>query len=116
MADEFSVLVLCKDLFFGSQLHGAVQRAGRKGRTCLSQAGCLQQLVNGGIDFIVIDLELPELNIAELKSAAGEHCRLIGFGPHVREELFRDAQSAGCDVILTRGQASSQVEKLLRSA
>lgn len=112
---ELSVLILCKDLFFSSQLHGAVQRAGRQGRTCLSQAACLQQLEGNPIRFVIADLELPELNLAELKAAAGPAVQVIAYGPHVREDLFAAAQAAGCDHILTRGQASKQIERFLNA-
>lgn len=113
MPSELSVLVLCKDLLFSSQIHGVIQRSGRQGRSCLSQAGCLEQLASGNIQFVIIDLELPELNLAELKAVAGTGCRLIGYAPHVREDLFSAARAAGCDAVLTRGQTISRLEKLL---
>lgn len=113
MSAESNVLLLSKDLFFTSQLHGAIQRAGFKGRTCLSVDGCLKQIENGIPHAIVIDLETPDLDFSQLRSAAGSDCILIGYGPHVREDLFAAAQAAGINAILTRGQAVAHVERML---
>ncbi|WP_437185292.1 hypothetical protein SH668x_002393 [Planctomicrobium sp. SH668] len=116
MSTEANVLVLSKDLFFTSQIHGAVQRAGRKGRTCLSMNGCLQQLSTGPHDCILIDLEMPELDFARLREAAGPDCKMYAYGPHVRVELFEAAQKGGCDAVLTRGQACAKIEAALRNS
>ncbi|SFH83175.1 hypothetical protein [Planctomicrobium piriforme] len=110
-----SVLLLCRDLFFSSQLHGAVQRAGLVGRTCLSNSGCIDQLALGGIRDIIVDMETPDLDLPALRAAAGSGCRITVFAPHVKEELFAKAEQAGCDAILTRGQASSQLDRMLKT-
>lgn len=117
MSPPADVLILCKDLMLSSQIHGAIQRAGRKGRTCLSVGGCLQQLaagpIAGPIAWLIVDLETPELDVVQLKAAAGVNCRLIGYAPHVRDDLFEAAESAGWTAVLTRGQAVRKVESLL---
>lgn len=113
MSPLADVLILCKDLMLSSQIHGAIQRAGRKGRTCLSVGGCLQQLAAGPIAWLIVDLETPELDVVQLKAAAGVNCRLIGYAPHVRDDLFEAAESAGWTAVLTRGQAVRKVESLL---
>lgn len=113
MAAEPQILVLCADLLFGSQIHGAIQRAGRIGRTCLSQKTCLQlapTLPPGG--WIVVNVEQPELDLAALRVAAPQ-AKLLAFGPHVHADLLRAAQDAGCDYVWTRGQMASQFEQLL---
>lgn len=110
------VLLLCQDLFFTSQLTGAAQRAGRQSRTCLSGEACHQALEEAGeqVRWIVIDLELQNVDLAQLKSAAPNECRLLAFGPHVHTGLIEAARAAGCDVVLTRGQAAAQIEEYLR--
>ncbi len=110
-----SVLILCKDLFFSSQIHGAVQRAGLVGRTCLSQSGCIDQLSQGGIRDVIVDLEMPDLDLRALRNAAASPCRLTVFGPHVKVDLLAAAKEAGCDAILTRGQASAKLDQLLKN-
>ena len=114
MSQPADVLILCKDLMLSSQIHGAVQRAGRQGRTCLSIDGCLKQLAAGPVAWLIVDLETPDLDPVQIRSAAGENCRVIGYAPHVREELFEAAEAAGWTAALTRGQAVRKVESLLR--
>lgn len=110
-----TVFVLCKDLFFSSQLHGAVQRAGLVGRTCLSTAGCLEQLKSGTARDVIVDLEqVTADDLKALREAAPSPCRLTVFGPHVKVDLFAVAESIGCDAILTRGQASAKLDSLLK--
>ncbi|WP_437190967.1 hypothetical protein [Planctomicrobium sp. SH527] len=110
-----TVFVLCKDLFFSSQLHGAVQRAGLVGRTCLSTAGCLEQLKAGTARDVIVDLEqVSAEDLHALRAAAPSPCRLTVFGPHVKVDLFEVAKSIGCDAILTRGQASSKLDAMLK--
>jgi len=113
MANEITALVLCKDLLISSQLHGGIQRAGRKGRTCLSQEVCLQQLQAADIRYVILDLDFPGLDLAGLKAATPENCRLIAFAPHVQVEMMEMAEAAGCDFVLTRGQVTSQLDQLL---
>jgi len=115
MATSPDVLILCQDLLFSSQLHGAVQRAGRQGRTCLSLSGCLKQLAENSVAVVIIDLETPDLDLPVLRDAIGPKCRLIGYAPHVREDLLQSAQAAGCDVVLTRGQAARNMEQFLHN-
>jgi DNA-binding NarL/FixJ family response regulator len=110
------VLILCQDLFFTSQLTGAAQRAGRQPRTCLSVEACRKALEEAGEQarWVVVDLELPGTDLSQLKSALPEACRLLAFGPHVHTAQIESARSAGCDVVLTRGQAAAQLEEYLR--
>lgn len=111
------VLILCQDLFFTSQLTGSVQRAGLTPRTCLSQNSCDRALAElaGNVRWIVIDLEQPNLDLPRLRTTAGADCRLLAFGPHVHAEQLQSARAAGCDLVLTRGQISAELETILRS-
>lgn len=113
MPSELNVLLLSNDLFFTSQLHGAIKRAGFQGRTCLSVEGCLKQLENTSPPAIIVDLQTPDLDFSKLRAAAGPDCILIAYGPHVREDLFAAAHAAGVNAILTRGQAVTHVEQIL---
>ena len=109
-----SVLILCKDLFFSSQLNGAVQRAGFTPQTCLGMRTCLETLGRGNVDWVVIDLELENLDLGGIRQQAPQGCRLVAFGPHVHEAQLESAQQAGCDVVLTRGQISQSLAELLQ--
>ncbi|MCA8998671.1 MAG: hypothetical protein KDA80_16850 [Planctomycetaceae bacterium] len=115
MADAPQVLLLCKDLFFTSQLHGAIKQAELVGRTCLSMEQCQKQIREhrDSVVAVIADLEQDGFDVAALKGEMAESARLIVFGPHVREDLFVRAKDGGADVLLTRGQAASSMGQLL---
>ena len=41
--------------------------------------------------------------------------RMIGFASHVAEQALAAAREAGCDAVLSRGQFSAQLPRLLQS-
>lgn len=99
---------------FSSQLNGAVQRAGLIPQTCLGMKTCLEALERGGMRWVIIDLELPGVDVNAIHNARHDGCRLLSFGPHVHEELLQNAKAAGCDFVITRGQAASGLDKYLQ--
>lgn len=107
------VLILCKDLMFSSQLNGAAQRSGFIPQTCLGQKSAEQALAEHEIVWVVVDLELENLDLAALRKAA--NCKLVGFGPHVHVDRLTAAKQVGFDYVLTRGQAASGLDQLLAS-
>ena len=68
---------------------------------------------------LIVDLSMPTVDITELvkrlRSNATVPPRVIAFGPHVHEERLAAARSAGCDVVLSRGQFFGQLEAILGS-
>lgn len=115
MSTDPDVLILCPDLFFSSQLHGAVQRAGLVGRTCLSQKSCIEQLTGPKVRWIVADLEAASLDLPALMPALSTEQCLLAFGPHVQVERLEAARAAGAHEVWSRGQVASQLEHWLRS-
>ncbi|MBT5019118.1 hypothetical protein N8553_03215 [bacterium] len=109
-----TVLVLCKDLMFSSQLNGGVQRAGLVPQTCLGIKTVEESLQKFEIDWLIVDLELEGLDLAKFRESTS--CKLIGFGPHVHVERLAAAQAAGFDYVLSRGQISSGLDQLLSSS
>lgn len=110
-----SVLIVCHDLFFGSQLTGAVGRAGVESTTAMTLAKALELAPTKEFRAIVVDLELPGLDLALLKSVAPAGAVVIAFGPHVHESLLQAARMTGCDHVMSRGEISRSLEGFLRS-
>lgn len=109
-----TVLVLCKDLMFSSQLNGAVQRAGLVPQTCLGIKTVHDSLEKYDIDWVIVDLETEGIDLQSLRDSTS--CQLIGFGPHVHVDRLAAAQNAGFDYVLSRGQISSGLDQLLIKA
>ncbi len=109
-----TILLLTRDLLFGSQIAGAAQAAGYSLRDVASGEGlhdALGELVESGgaLDGVLIDLTCPGLRdgLAEWVGAVravDSSVRIVAYGPHVQEGLLAGAQQAGCDQVLTRGQ------------
>ena len=111
------VVVVCGDLFFGTQLTGVVRDAGFEPVPELSLARAQGHFGDSSVIGVVIDLETPGLDIAALMSGlpAVDKPRVVAFGPHVHERLLNAARDAGCDAVLTRGQITASPSNLRKA-
>lgn len=112
------ILLITKDLFFVPTLRSAAQKCGLDLVTALSPDG--KQVLAADADSVrvcVLDLSSVTVNqMQEVVSGLRQRfpgARQIAFGPHVQERRLSAAHEAGCDSVLTRGQLSSQIERLL---
>src|SRR5262245_6855921 len=109
MSRPTRVLLACGDLFFSTQLRSAAQAAGASVDLELSADRILPRTATGDYTHLVLDVELPQLNLAAVvESLPAEHRpRVIAFGPHMQAARLDAARAAGCDVVLSRGQISA---------
>lgn len=110
-----TLLLLCSDLFFSTQLRSAAEQAGWRPQIELSASAAASKASSDDIHVIVVDLELTGLDIGEFVDALGDdnRPRVIAFGPHVQERRLKVATEAGCDQVLSRGQISSSLRQIL---
>jgi len=113
MSDTYDVILMSGDLFFTSQLSGAVERAGLTSQTCLGMKTGLERVSLPSVRWVIVDLQLKNLDLTAIKSELASGAKLISYGPHVHEASLAAAQEAGCDYVLTKGQISSGLEQLL---
>jgi CheY-like chemotaxis protein len=113
-----STLFLSADLMFASRLLGAGQALGVPVASAARQAALAEKLT-GDCKLVLVDLALDGLDlpaaVAAVRAAAPQ-ARVVAFGAHVNEAALAAAESAGCDVVLTRGQFHKQYAELLRGA
>lgn len=71
---------------------------------------------------VLVDLSMPNVNVdpdvnldivGELKTIDHPPKAIIAYGPHVAEGKLAAAKDAGCDQILTRGQAHRDIATVL---
>lgn len=114
MASPNRLLLVTADLFFSAKISGTATELGWTVRSLSSAAALPPAEELAETRAILVDLELPTLNIAEfaeLTAAPGP--RLVGYAPHVKKHLFEQAAQAGFDESLSRGAlAASLVERL----
>ncbi len=67
-----------------------------------------------GIDTVVVDLALADLDIGEIASAAREaRASVIGFYPHVDAALRREALRAGIEHVYARSRFMRELPAIL---
>jgi CheY-like chemotaxis protein len=111
-----TLLLVCSDLFFSTQLRSAAEQAGWQARIELSAGSAAARATAETVSAVVVDLELNGLDIGEFVSALGaaeSRPPAIAFGPHVQEQRLRAAAEAGCDRVLSRGQISASLSQIL---
>lgn len=64
---------------------------------------------------LLIDLATPNLNTRMLTEAAQLNCvvQAVGYGPHVKTDLFDAARDAGLKNLMSRGQFTAQAGGLI---
>jgi CheY-like chemotaxis protein len=109
-------IILSTDLMLGSQLSGAAARTGVSVQSCGSAAKLLERIAPGEAPLVILDLGLPNLEVAGLVAAIRQRSpavRIIAFGPHVHKERLAAATAAGCDRVMSRGQFHATMDELL---
>ena len=103
--------IYSKDLMFSSQAQSAATTAGFDAKTVLG----IQQIDHSAAHFVVLDLTIPNLDIAADVGALKQgNATVIAVGPHVHEAKLELAKASGCDSVLTKGQASRELGAILQ--
>lgn len=113
-----SVLYLTADLLFSSQVTSAARQLGLDVTLVNSSSQLLATLAAENAHLLIIDFTTPDLNLLELiptlREQAPTEITIIVYGPHVDTASTAAAKQAGCDMVYTRGQFSSQMVDILR--
>ena len=114
---SMNIWLLSTDYFFSSQLQGDLQRLGVVLHQVATSDLLLEKVkANDAESFVLIDLTLPELSfeiVSQLKTIDRPPKAIIAYGPHVAEGKLAAAKAAGCDQVLTRGQAHREMPTVL---
>ena len=103
--------LLSRDLMFSSQANGAAGQAGFETQTI----GDVEGVVNTEPSVTILDLTMPGLDIAAVVRDLSERgTKIIAVGPHVQGEKLEAAQTAGADLVLTKGQAHRELASVLK--
>ena len=112
------ILAAVNDLFFVGKITAAAQRTGVAVEFVRGEAEVLQKTADSGV-ILLLDLNDARLHpvslIAKLKAdPLRKTVRVIGYLSHVQEDLKREADQAGCDLVLPKSVFSQQLDDLLR--
>lgn len=117
MANNTIVLVT-KDLFFVPTFRTAAEKLGAAVVVALSvDSDKLASLSAEEVAAWIIDLSSVSVaaipSLVETLDRQFPDARKIAFGPHVQAERLAAAERAGCQQVLSRGQISSQIDRLM---
>lgn len=111
-----SVVLLSFDLMSSSRVAAAAQQVGIPCTTAMSVAALDDRLVDG-VRLVLIDLStpgvVPSVLVPKIRTSLKVRPHIIAFGPHVHGELLEEAETSGCDRVLTRGEFFSRVVEIL---
>ena len=112
------ILLLSRDLFFGSRITGTARELGYSATVLGNPSDVAEAAAQPNCRLLLIDLGLPSVNVQSIMDAlpAGARPHVIAFGAHVQGRLLQEAQAAGCDEVLTRNRLTAELPELLRRA
>ncbi len=109
-------LLLCDDLIFASRITSTARAAGSEMRTFKSIDSLLDFARQSVPQFVIIDLNIRELDIVYMLSVLGAlqpKPFVVGYGSHVYTETLNAARDAGCDLVWPRSKFTQELETAL---
>ena len=100
-------LLLCDDLIFTSRVTGVGKDLGFDIKPASSSASLRNLMEQHQPRCIILDLQNPGLDIAQLVGEAKSRepaAFLVGYGSHVDTATLKKAREAGCNVVLPRSK------------
>ncbi|HTQ37951.1 MAG TPA: hypothetical protein VMJ32_02925 [Pirellulales bacterium] len=104
---------------FPSRVAGIARQLGARMEIAATADALLAKLITESpqAGVVLLDLNSPGVEpsglLPRLKALATPPQTIIAFGPHVHQQKLAAAQTAGCNVVLTRGQFDAQMQSLL---
>ena len=105
------LIFLSNDLFFAGRVRGACQL---KGMDFVFSAKVPNAAEHTDVKIIAVDLSARGNDAAEIVPLARERfptAELIAYAPHVHKDDLANAQLAGFDTVMTRGQFNQWLQK-----
>ena len=115
---QIAILAAVQDLFFVAKITAAAKRVGVQVQFVRGESDLVQK-TESSPSLVILDLNHSGLDavdlITKLKAdPARKSHQIIGFVSHVQQDLIREAQKAGCDLVLPRSVFSQNLDELLR--
>lgn len=101
-------IILGDDLIFTSKIVATARANGVIAISAKTSADAINKREINNAKSIIVDLNLPGLNIEEFVLAA--KCKVIGYGSHVDVESLKAARKAGCQAVMPRSQFVELIE------
>jgi CheY-like chemotaxis protein len=116
-----AIASLCTDLFFGSKIAEVAKTLGVAHVGAREVATLLERARATPPSLVIVDMSARGVDAAEAirmlrADPATQAARIVAFLPHERDDWMAAARAAGASDVLTRGQLSKQLPKLVAGA
>ena len=120
MSDAKTVLVVGQNLFFIPRIQNAASPNGYQVVQTRTEDEFRERFQEGTTALVLVDLEgyAPEWTkvVQGLRGDKRASVKVVAFGPHSDEAGMARARDLGCDLVLSKGEFSRDLIKLLASA
>lgn len=110
-------IFLTADLMFLSRVVGAAKELEKSIAVVSTVETLVARCAEEAVPLVLVDLSLTRLEpadlMARLRALPSPPQAIVAYAPHVHEKLLAAAESAGCTEVLTRGQFSAQIERVM---
>ena len=114
------VLVVATNLFFLPRVQNVAAASGCETRQVMSVARLHEEMAEGETVLVLVDVEaeteLWEDAVRTVIASGDARPRVVGYGGHTNVTMLQRAEEAGCDLVLTKGQFSRDLGKLIGEA
>lgn len=102
------IILLSTDLMLASAAHGVANRHGANLIVAPNSGAALGACADDAARLLAVDLRTPGLDVrafmTELRASSESPIHVMACAPHVHEASLEQAQQAGCDEVVSRGE------------
>ena len=117
---EKAILVLVDDLFFASKIQETGKQLGVRIHTVGGEEALLKSINEGAASALILDLDCRSTDTVQLirtlkADPQAQILPLVAFVRHTHMDLMREAQEAGCVLVLPRSSFFKDFAQILKS-
>ena len=114
------VLVIATNLFFLPRIQNIAAPSGCNTRQVMTIDRLKEEMADGETVLVLVDLEAnPDFwgeAVGRVLASGPSRPQVVGYGGHTNTAMLQKAEEAGCDLVLTKGQFSRDLSKLIAEA
>ena len=114
------VLVIATNLFFLPRIQNIAAPSGCDTRQVMTIDRLKEEMADGETVLVLVDLEAdPDFwgeAVGRVLASGPSRPQVVGYGGHTNTAMLQKAEEVGCDLVLTKGQFSRDLSKLIAEA
>ena len=114
------ILVIATNLFFLPRIQNIAAPSGCDTRQVMTIDRLKEEMADGETVLVLVDLEAdPDFwgeAVGRVLASGPSRPQVVGYGGHTNTAMLQKAEEVGCDLVLTKGQFSRDLSKLIAEA